>query len=146
MPQHDEVTLAPAKARSYELASLSGSESAGVLKFLMTLDKPSPEVIGAVKAGAAWFESAKIEGFRYEKSRSGRKLVEDASGRALWARFYELETNRPFFCDRDGIPKYRIDEISKERRNGYAWYGTWGESLLKAYATWPHRENASPRN
>lgn len=20
----------------------------------------------------------------------------------LWARFYELETNRPFFCDRDG--------------------------------------------
>ena len=26
----------------------------------------------------------------------------------LWARFYELETNRPFFCDRDGIKKYDI--------------------------------------
>ena len=36
--QHDEVTLAPANARSYELASLSGAESAGVLKFLMSLD------------------------------------------------------------------------------------------------------------
>jgi len=137
--QHDEVTLAPAKARSYELASLSGSESAGVLKYLMSLEKPSPQVIRAVNAGVAWFESAKIEGFRYEKSEGGRRLVEDSSGRTLWARFYELETNRPFFCDRDGIPKYSIDEIGKERRNGYSWYGTWGESLLNAHAKWPHR-------
>lgn len=32
--QHEEVTLAPAPARSYELRSLSGSESAGILRFL----------------------------------------------------------------------------------------------------------------
>lgn len=137
--QHDEETLAPAKARSYELPSLSGSESAGVLKYLMSLEEPSPEVIRAVRAGAAWFESSKIEGFRFVKSNEGRRLVEDPTGRTLWARFYELETNRPFFCDRDGIPKYSIDEIGKERRNGYAWYGSWGESLLNAYAKWPHR-------
>jgi pectate lyase len=105
----------------------------------MTLEKPNPEVIRAVKAGVAWFESAKIEGFRYEKNEDGRTLVEDASGPTLWARFYELETNRPFFCDRDGIPKYSIDEIGEERRNGYSWYGTWGESLLNAYAKWAHR-------
>lgn len=144
--QHDEVTLAPAKARSYELASLSGAESAGVLKYLMTLENPSPDVIRAVDSGVTWFESAKIEGFRFERSKDGRRLVEDADGRTLWARFYELETNRPFFCDRDGIPKYSIDEIGEERRNGYAWYGTWGESLRDAYNKWPHRENALSRN
>jgi len=135
--QHDEVTLAPADARSYELASLSGAESAGVLTFLMSLDNPTPEVIRAVNGGVAWFASAKIEGFRYKKSSSERNLTKDPSARPLWARFYEIETNRPFFCDRDGVPKYDIEEIGGERRGGYSWYGNWGESVAKAYAQWP---------
>ncbi len=137
--QHDEVTLAPAAARSYELASLSGSESAGILKYLMSLEKPSPEVVRAVKAGAAWFESAKIRGIRVEKVKGDRQVVEDESAKPVWARFYEIDTNRPFFCDRDGIPKYNLSEIGSERRNGYSWYGNWGESILNAYAKWPHR-------
>ena len=58
--QHDETTLAPANARSYELASLSGAESGGILIFLMKLEEPSPEIIRAIKAGAAWFEVTKI--------------------------------------------------------------------------------------
>ena len=133
--QHDEVTLAPAKARAYELPSLSGGESAGVLIYLMRLDKPSPEVIRAVKGGVAWFESAKIRGFRYVK----RTLVEDASAAPIWARFYEIETNRPFFSDRDGVKKYDLSEIGSERRNGYAWYNTAGDDVARAYAKWPHR-------
>jgi PelA/Pel-15E family pectate lyase len=137
--QHDEVTLAPADARSYELASLSGSESAGILKFLMRLEKPSPEVIRAVKAGVAWFELAKIEGIRVDKINGDRQVIEDASASPVWARFYEIETNRPFFCDRDGVRKYALNQIGKERRNGYSWYGNWGESLANAYAKWPHR-------
>lgn len=137
--QHDEITLAPAKARSYELASLSGSESAGVLKYLMTLEKPTPEVIRAVKAGVAWFESAQIRGIRVEKVNGDRQVIKDDSASPVWARFYEIETNRPFFCDRDGIRKYSLAEIGSERRNGYSWYGMWGESLANAYAKWPHR-------
>jgi len=137
--QHDAVTLAPAIARSYELASLSGSESAGILKFLISLPKPTPEVIRAVKAGVAWFESAKINGVKIEKVNGDRKVTKDESAPPVWARFYELETNRPFFCDRDGVPKYNLEEIGSERRNGYAWYGNWGDSLANAYAKWPHR-------
>jgi pectate lyase len=137
--QHDAVTLSPAKARSYELASLSGSESAGILKFLMGLSNPSPEVIRAVKAGVAWFESAKIEGTRIEKINGDRKVTKDESAPPVWARFYEIETNRPFFCDRDGVPKYNLEAIGSERRNGYSWYGNWGSSLANAYAKWPHR-------
>lgn len=137
--QHDEVTLAPAPARSYELASLSGSESAGILKYLINLESPTPEVIRAVKAGVAWFESSRLKGIRIEKINGDLKVIKDELASPLWARFYELETNRPFFCDRDGIPKYSLAEIGSERRNGYAWYGNWGNSLADAYAKWPHR-------
>lgn len=137
--QHDEKSLAPATARSYELPSLSGSESAGILRFLMSLEKPSPEVVRAVKAGVAWFDAAAIKGIRVEKVDGDRKVIDDAKAPALWARFYDLETGEPFFCDRDGVKKPSLSEIGKERRNGYAWYGNWGESVAKAYAKWPHR-------
>jgi pectate lyase len=137
--QHDAVTLAPAKARSYELASLSGSESAGILKYLMSLDAPDPKVIRSVKAGMVWFEAAKIQGIRVEKIDGDRQVIEDPKAAPVWARFYEIETNRPFFCDRDGIPKYALKEIGSERRNGYGWYGNWGDSLANMYAKWKHR-------
>jgi pectate lyase len=133
--QHDEVTLAPADARSYELASLSGAESAGILIFLMSLDEPTPDVVRSVNSGVAWFESTKIEGFRYVR----RQLVEDPSAPPIWARFYEIGTNRPFFCDRDGVKKYDLEEIGSGRRNGYAWYGNAGEQVARAYAKWPYR-------
>lgn len=137
--QHDEITLAPAPARSYELASLSGSESAGILRLLMSLEDPPPDVVRAVKAGAAWFESSKLVGIRLEKSDGDRRIVKDASAPPLWARFYEIETNRPFFCDRDGVKKSALAEIGVERRNGYAWYGNWGIAVAKAFGRWPHR-------
>jgi PelA/Pel-15E family pectate lyase len=137
--QHDEGTFAPAKARAYELPSLSGAESAGLLRFLMTLEKPSPEVVRAVKAGVAWFESAQLTGLRYERGKNDGIPTEDASAKPLWARFYDLETGKPFFCDRDGVKKSTLAEIGKERRKGYAWYGTWGESVAKDFAKWPHR-------
>ena len=51
--QHDEHTLAPAPARKFEPVSLSGGESVGVVRFLMSLDEPSPEVIAAVEQAKA---------------------------------------------------------------------------------------------
>lgn len=42
--QHDCRTLLPCKARAFELASLSGDESVGVVEFLMSLDHPTPEI------------------------------------------------------------------------------------------------------
>jgi pectinesterase len=54
----------------------------------------------------------------------------------IWARFYEIGTNRPFFCDRDGIKKYHLNDIGSERRNGYSWYGNWGAGVAKAYDAW----------
>jgi PelA/Pel-15E family pectate lyase len=136
--QHDEVTFAPAKARAYELPSLSGGESAGILRFLMTLDKPSPEIVLTVEAGVLWFESSKLTGIRFERTNGGR-VISDPSAKPLWARFYDLETGKPFFCDRDGIKKATLAEIGEERRSGYAWYGPWGESVLREYGKWEYR-------
>jgi len=141
--QHDAQTLAPTLARSYEHPSLSGAESAGVLNFLMNLEQPAPDVIQAVQAGVAWFESTKIEGYRYRRSKTEPALYGAADAAPLWARFYEINTNRPIFSDRDGVIKYDIEQIGSERRGGYAWYGTWGSNVLKSYEKWPHRRVTS---
>lgn len=134
--QHDERTLEPRPARKFELVSLSGSESAGILMLLMSLDNPSPEVRRAVHAGARWFEANKLTGIRQEMKNGDRVIVADPAAPPLWARFYQIGTNRPFFCGRDGVMKFDIAEIEPERRNGYAWYGTWGNKVANAYAKW----------
>jgi pectinesterase len=139
--QHDEKTLQPAKARSYELPSLSGGESPGIVLLLMSLDKPSPEIVNAIQSAVAWFNKAKISGIRIEgfvnaNGLKDRKVVADKDAPPLWARFNELEDNRPFFCDRDGIKKYSLAEIGHERRNGYSWYGTGPQKVLVEYKKW----------
>jgi len=137
--QHDEITLEPRPARTYELVSLSGAESVGILRLLMSLDNPGPEVIRAVNAGVAWFFSAKLTGIRVDTVNGDKIVVKDPNAPPLWARFYEIGTNRPFFCGRDGVKKYTIAEIEAERRNGYAWYGTWPVRLPAEHAKWKGR-------
>ena len=66
-----------------------------------------------------------------------RIVVQDSSAPSMWARFYEIETNKPLFCSRDGAPKYQLSEISHERRTGYSWLGYYVDSLLKKeYPAW----------
>jgi len=140
--QHDAVTLEPRPARAYELVSLSGAESAEILMVLMSLDRPSPEVVRAVEAGVRWFEKAKLTGIRQEIVDGNKVVVHDPDAPPLWARFYEIGTDRPFFSGRDGVKKYHIDEIEAERRNGYAWYGNWGTKLKDRFAKWSTTKRA----
>lgn len=139
--QHDEHTLAPAKARAYELPSLSGAESDEIVLLLMSLPHPSPEVIKSVESAIEWFKASKIEGLKreYFTNADGKKdyrMVPCTDCEPLWARFYTLEDNRPFFSDRDGVKKYDISEIGHERRNGYSWYNNMGLKVLKRYEQW----------
>lgn len=134
--QHDEMDYAPRIGRSYELPSLSGSESAGILELLMSLDHPSPQIIAAINSGAAWFEKSKINGIRIRVVNGDRQVEQDPAAPPLWARFYEIDTNRPFFSGRDGVKKYAFSEIEAERRNGYSWYGNWGAKILQDYPKW----------
>ncbi len=137
--QHDEVTLEPRPGRSFELVSLSGAESAGLLKLLMSLDNPSAAVIASVHAGVAWFESVRLDGVREIVVEGDKKLVRDPSSPPMWARFYDIDTNRPIYSGRDGVRREHLADIEAERRNGYAWHGSWGVEVLKRYAEWKKR-------
>lgn len=145
--QHDERTLKPADARSYEKASLSGGESVGIVRFLMEIEPPTPAVVEAIEGAVAWLERAKLSSIRQQQISDSalpegrdRIIVPDANAEPLWARFYEIGTNRPIFCGRDGIVKYQLAEIEHERRNGYAWYTDAPADLLQRdYPAWQRK-------
>lgn len=145
--QHDEVTLAPAPARAYEKISLSGHESVGIVRFLMGVEKPSPEIAASIEAAVAWLEQVKIAGLKVVDRRDpalqngrDRLVVAEAKAPPLWARFYEIGTNRPIFCGRDGAIKYSLAEIEHERRNNYQWYvDTPARLLSRDYPLWKRK-------
>jgi pectinesterase len=141
--QHNQYTFEPAKARSYELPSLSGSESVGIVEFLMKVEHPSPQIVAAINAAVDWFKLSIIKGYDYKDvpapgtPKGKDRLLVKSDSSTLWARFYDLQTNKPFFSGRDGIKKKDVREIEYERRTGYGWYGHWPEDLLnKKYPDW----------
>ena len=139
--QHDEVTLQPAKARAYELPSLSGQESADIVLLLMSIENPSDEIKASIESAVKWFEKTKITGIRIEryKDEEGngeKRIIHDPSAPPVWARFMNLEDNTPFFCDRDGIKKSSLMDIGRERRNGYRWYSYEPQLVLDQYPKW----------
>ncbi len=156
-PQYDSVTLEPTQGRTFELPSLVSSESVGVLRYLMRLDEPSPEVRTAILSGIDWLERSKIEGLRIERvpaetiryrnhtSRDDLIAVEDPRASPIWARFYEIDTNRPFMANRDGKKVYRLADVERERRTGYSWYWAYATGLLKnEYPAWRKKWMGTP--
>jgi PelA/Pel-15E family pectate lyase len=146
--QHDRKTLQPAKARMFELPSLSGNESVGIVRFLMAIENPSPPIKNAIQAAVAWLETVKIVGINTKdvvdatQPKGKDRIVVEDSKSTLWARFYDLSTNKPFFVGRNSIPKNTLAEIENERRVGYAYYGTWARDLLsKEYPAWLRKIN-----
>ncbi len=140
--QHDVKTLAPAWARSYEPPSLSGAESVGVVRFLMSVEEPTPAIIAAVEGSIEWFRSVAIHGMRFDEftdaaGKDDKRIVADPDAGPLWARFYEIGSNLPIFLDRDSVVRYSLSEIGQERRGGYDYYGGWAARLLAdEYPRW----------
>jgi PelA/Pel-15E family pectate lyase len=146
--QYDSKTLQPAKARAFELVSISGMESVGIVDFLMKVEDPSPEIKAAITGAVDWLQSVRITGYRYQDvvdsskpQMKDRVLVPDAEA-SVWARFYDIDTQKPFFTGRDSQKKWNVSEIDHERRIGYAWYGTWPAALLQTrYPAWKKKHN-----
>lgn len=136
--QHDAIDYQPRAGRSFEPAAISGGESAGVLHFLMSLRNPSPEIIKAIEAGIQWYRDVQIEGFELIKTSDDLAIKTNLSAPPIWARFYEISTNRPIFAGRDGQIKYNLSEVEQERRGGYAWYNYNGTHLFDRYEQWLH--------
>ncbi|WP_246000616.1 pectate lyase [Pontibacter diazotrophicus] len=145
--QHDRHDLTPQKARAYELRSVSGGESVGIVKYLMEIENPSPDIVRAVEGAVSWLERVKITGIRVDRVKDpsmkrghNAVVVKDPSAPPLWARFYEIGTNKPMFVGRDGIVRDKLSEIEEERRNGYSWYVSSPQELLeKDYPDWKQK-------
>ncbi|WP_405326893.1 pectate lyase [Fibrobacter sp.] len=127
--QHDTNSLAPVGARAYELASKSGSESAGAVWFLMNWPEQTEAIQKSIKGAIEWYKKTRVTGLYFNK-KQGR--FEEREGNVLWYRFYEVNNDNYFFCDRDGASTKTQDftKISEERRTGYQWAGDYGTALI----------------
>jgi PelA/Pel-15E family pectate lyase len=135
--QYDPLTLQPSSARNYEMPSQTAGESAEIMTCLMRLHQPGAQCVAAVTAAATWFEQTQIRDFAFRNTGDdGRHLVSSPGNGPIWARYYQIGTDRPIFGDRDKSIHDTVDEISKERRNGYAWFGNAPGRALEEYATW----------
>ena len=148
--QHYRDTYLPAPARAFELPSYCSAESASLVELLMELPNPNDRIKKAVHAAMRWFDKYKLTGLRVESRGDWRSpahdrvVVEDDNARPMWGRFYDLKRCEPFFCDRDGIPRQRMEQIGHERRNGYAWFSTRAADLYPLYEQWANQYD--PKN
>ena len=147
--QHDNIDFSPRPARTFELASKASEESSQLVELLMSIDHPDQQIIDAVKSAVSWFKESAIKGikiktieapekkYKFHATNLDRIVVQDSAAPPIWTRYYELETNRPLFANRDGKKVYSLAEVSRERRTGYAWYGYWPAKILnKEYTIW----------
>lgn len=146
--QHDNVTLKPQWARTYEPPSICDGESSELVIFLMSIKNPSKDIINSIQCAIKWFEESKIIGikigtksvppvkYQYSTLTHDRFIVEDPKAPPIWARFYELGTHKPLFCNRDGILVYSLAEVLHERRAAYGWYTYGPQDALNAYPEW----------
>lgn len=143
--QEDALTLAPVSARNYEPGALAASESADLLEYLMELPNPSKELVDSIHAGVAWLKAHAIYGYAYTGGRGvqgGRHLVAQPGAGPIWSRYYSIPGQKPIFGDRDKTLHDDVNDLSEERRNGYAWYSNAEQKTIDDYAAWAKAHGA----
>ena len=135
--QDDALTLKPVSGRNYEPPAQCASESASLLLLLMNdLAHPTATELRSIRAAAAWLKKTAIYNQRYERGPDGRQLVPSPGAGPIWARYYQIGTDIPVFADRDKSIHDHVNELSMERRNGYAWYSADPQRALDRFVKW----------
>jgi PelA/Pel-15E family pectate lyase len=142
--QADPLTLQPSSARNYEPRSLATTESTDLLLFLMRQPKPSPAIKAAVRDAVSWLKAHEIYDIAWAATPDGRQRVAKPGAGPLWSRNYDIATGQPIFGDRDKRIHDDVNEISLERRNGYAWYSDAPRKAIKAFERWSQDNGSSP--
>lgn len=141
--QHDPLTLAPVSARLKEPVSLSGLESAEVLRFLIRQGTLRPELIAAVNSGTEWLSAHRISGLRKTKNDDGQTnyIQDEASTEVYWARFYDVKTGAPIFAGaEDGKIYNSFHEMAQQNKVTYDYFTQKPASLLeKDLKRWQQR-------
>ena len=124
-----------------ELPSYCSAESVPVVELLMEIPNPDQRIVAAVDGAMKWFDSHKIMNTRIERyiNEDGERdvrVLNDKNADPVWARYYDLKTEKAFFCDRNGIPLETLAEVGYERRNGYSWYSQKPAMLYNKYEEW----------
>lgn len=105
--QHSYENYAPVWAREFEPPSICSTESKNVVKFLMKIENPSPEIQNAIISACEFFDRPEIRIHGKKLVRKTRKaevlngryydyeqvLVDEPSALDLWARFYALDSS-----------------------------------------------------
>jgi PelA/Pel-15E family pectate lyase len=96
-----------------------------MLKFLMTLPQPDPELVSCVSSALEWLETSKIVGISRVKH-EGKTQYEPNPGstEVYWARFYSLSDGKPIFPGRDGVIYQSYSEMAARNKIGYDFYST----------------------
>ena len=135
--QYDALTLHPVSARNYEMPAECSGESADLLMMLMNdLPHPTAKEQQSIRAAAAWFKKVAIYGQSYGRTADGRGLSPSPGAGPIWARYYQLDTEIPIFGDRDKTIHDSVNDLSRERRNGYSWFGAAPQRALDRYEKW----------
>lgn len=146
--QHDNNTLRAQDARTFEPTALCSQESAELVLLLMTIKKPTPAMVETINGAVAWFLRSRIFGikvvtikaakteYQYHATDEDKIVVQDIQASPIWSRLYEIETNIPLFCNRDGRRVYSLAEVDRERRTGYGWYNYEPDKVIKKYPQW----------
>jgi PelA/Pel-15E family pectate lyase len=138
--QLDPLTLQPCAARNFEPIAQCSLESVGLVQFLMTIPQPSPQVVAAIEGAMRWYPAHALHGVVWNRDvATGNALEPKENAPDLWARFYEIGTDRPIFGERDRTIHYNVTELVVERRKGYGWYNSRATVLPAAYAAWQKR-------
>lgn len=93
--QHDAADFLPTEGRPHEMPSVSGYESANLLYYLMSINKPSEEIKQSITAAVEWLkshkykENATVEDYTNAKGEADRHIVEK-QGTNLWGRFIQI--------------------------------------------------------
>lgn len=97
--------MEPMWGRVFEPPAIASWETASTIDALLTLYLYTAEerFLHAVRPAAKWLEASQMKN-------------------GLWARFYELETNRPIYVSRDGKLAYDASNV----RAGYGFQGLFG--------------------
>jgi len=113
--QQYNANMEPAWARAFEPPAVTGGESVGVIRGLIELylETGDGKYLNPIPPALAWYKRS-------------------ALAPNTWARYYELQTNKPIYGDRDGKIYYRVEDISEERQHGYSWKGSYGVEAARA--------------
>ena len=144
--QYDRDSLKSVPARVSELPSIAVPESAEVLRFLLSIDNPSPEVAVAVRAAVVWLEKVKVVDHKVltvpDESLPGgidKRLIRAPGALPIWGRYYEIGTDRVMYIEQGKI-HYSLDALSHKHRIGHAWIGgRWPAGPLEEYEDWKRK-------